>query len=170
MGAAHLCFAALLIATACEQTTTATAATTTTTTTTTATTTAAAEPPAGCRAPPGGERWPLPPRGLVECCFLPEGNPCRIAADLDGDGAADRLRQVRDAEGKVGLELQLTQGGRQVLGAGRGFGAGGTDFSWMTGWSASEERPAWAKGTGLRVDKPTDASKVLAWDGKRIRW
>jgi hypothetical protein len=109
-------------------------------------------------------------------------NPFLLQGDFDGDGRLDVAVLVeRRRSGADGIAI-LHAASKQpiVLGAGRSFGNGGDDWSWMDAWSvvprSSPEREGegatdpHAKGDALRVEKLESAGALVYWDGARLRW
>jgi hypothetical protein len=109
-------------------------------------------------------------------------NPFYLQGDFDGDGRRDTAILVKNrASGKFGIAVFLA-GGKSpiVLGAGKGFGNGSDDFSWMDAWSvqpkgpvrqgASNEPPPKLKGDALLVMHTESASALVYWNGKSFAW
>jgi hypothetical protein len=96
--------------------------------------------------------------------------------DFDGDGRLDCAVVIRDKEtGKVGVVILNRRGGKpHVLGAGRAFGNGGDDWSWMDAWRimAGEKVPGRiAEGKdALLVEKEESAGGIVYWNGSEYAW
>jgi hypothetical protein len=96
--------------------------------------------------------------------------------DFDGDAKPDMACVVRNrSSGKTGvLILHRAGGGAHVLGAGRPFGNGGDDWTWMGAWRviATTELPrGLSKGKdALVVEKPESAGGALYWTGSEYAW
>lgn len=97
-------------------------------------------------------------------------NPFYLHGDFNGDGKADTAILVKHkANGKIGVAMIHGAGGvSTVLGAGRDFGNGGDDWSWMDAWRV--ERSKDGRGDGLLVMKTESASGLVSWDGRAYRW
>ena len=109
-------------------------------------------------------------------------NPFYIQGDFNGDNKPDTAIFIRQkATGKAGFAI--VHGGSEavrVFGAGRSFGVGGDDFSWMDAWRihgqayvarrAGEGAPPKLAGDAITVIKTEAASALIYWDGTRYRW
>lgn len=102
--------------------------------------------------------------------------PPVLSGDYDGDGIPDHVLLVREhATGKEGIAFLF--GGRHdplLLGAGRAFGNGGDDFSWMDRWSLAA-RGATVAGVQLQndavvVEKSGAASALIYLDSGKPVW
>src|SRR6267143_3936955 len=109
-------------------------------------------------------------------------NPFYLHGDFNGDGRTDMAVLVKNKDsGKVGVAiLQAGAKAAIILGAGRQFGNGGDDFSWMDAWhlyprapverGAGEGTAPKLKGDALMVVKTESASALIYWNGKRYAW
>ena len=94
--------------------------------------------------------------------------PSFFAGDFNGDGRSDVALLIQErTTGKVGIAI-LESGKNQfkILGAGKSFGNGGDDFSWMDVWSMRHS----GKADQLYVGKSEAASAVIYWDGSKYKW
>ena len=94
--------------------------------------------------------------------------PSFFAGDFNGDGRSDVALLIQEkTTGKVGITI-LESGKNQfkILGAGKFFGNGGDDFSWMDVWSIRHT----GKTDRLYVAKSEAASAVIYWDGSKYKW
>jgi hypothetical protein len=94
--------------------------------------------------------------------------PSFLAGDFNGDGRSDVALLIQErTTGKVGIAI-LESGKNQfkILGAGKSFGNGGDDFSWMDVWSMRHS----GKADQLHVGKREAASAVIYWDGSKYKW
>jgi hypothetical protein len=109
-------------------------------------------------------------------------NPFYVHGDFNGDGRIDTAVLVKNkASGKIGLAIvDPTAKSVTVIGAGRTFGNGGDDFSWMDAWRLFPHAPV-GRGSGggtppaltgdaLMVMKTESASALIYWTGKRYAW
>jgi hypothetical protein len=108
--------------------------------------------------------------------------PAFLTGDFNGDGRADVavfvLRTTTREQGIAIIHAGATK--PVVLGAGREFGNGGTDFSWLDAWrvdarvrtktSAATTGAKPLRGDVLFVEKREAASATIYWDGTRYRW
>jgi hypothetical protein len=109
-------------------------------------------------------------------------NPYFQSGDFDADGKLDVAVLVRQkSTGRSGIAIFLYGKTKPVvLGAGRSFGNGGTDFSWMDNWSVYskaavrkspwEDKPPAPRGDALWVGKSESASAFIFWDGRKYVW
>lgn len=94
--------------------------------------------------------------------------PSFYVGDFNGDGTSDVALLIRErTTAKVGIAIvQGGEGKVRIVGAGKSFGNGGDDFSWMDAWSI--------RHTGnvdrLQVARSEAASAVIYWDGSRYKW
>jgi len=91
--------------------------------------------------------------------------PSFFAGDFNGDGRSDVALLIQErTTGKVGIAI-LESGKNQfkILGAGKSFGNGGDDFSWMDVWSIRHS----GKADQLYVGKREAASAVNINGNKR---
>lgn len=97
-------------------------------------------------------------------------NPFYLHGDFNGDGKPDTAILVRHkVSGKIGVAILHGAGGvAAVLGAGREFGNGGDDWSWMDAWRV--ERRKDGRGDALLVMKTESAGGLVSWDGRAYRW
>ena len=95
-------------------------------------------------------------------------HPFFQVGDFDRDQRLDAAVFVRSREsGKHGvLMLRRADPRPRVLGAGRAFGNGGDDFSWLDIWRVEASR----QGDQLFVEKSESASGAITWDGEGYRW
>jgi hypothetical protein len=94
--------------------------------------------------------------------------PSFFAGDFNGDGRSDVALLIQErTTGKVGIAI-LERGKKQfkILGAGKTFGNGGDDFSWLDVWSMRHS----GKADQLYVEKREAASAVIYWDGSKYIW
>ena len=94
--------------------------------------------------------------------------PSFFTGDFNGDGRSDVALLITErTTGKVGIAI-LESGKNQfkILGAGKSFGNGGEDFSWMDVWSMRHS----GKADQLHVGKREAASAVIYWDGSKYEW
>lgn len=121
--------------------------------------------------------------GLTEkYVFSTRVNPFYIQGDFNGDGKLDCAILVKQkSSGKLGIAIvHAGTNNIKVLGAGRDFGNGGDDFSWMDAWYAYSkgavslgvgEGPApKLKGDALMLIKTESASSLVYWVGTQYRW
>ena len=94
--------------------------------------------------------------------------PSFYVGDFNGDGASDVALLIKEkATTKVGIAI--VEGGERktkIVGAGKSFGNGGDDFSWMDTWSVRHA----GKVDRLYVAKSDAASAVIYWDGSKYKW
>jgi hypothetical protein len=94
--------------------------------------------------------------------------PSFLAGDFNGDGRSGVALLIQErTTGKVGIAI-LESGKNQfkILGAGKSFGNGGDDFSWMDAWSIRHS----GKADQPYVEKREAASAVIYWDGSKYKW
>ena len=114
--------------------------------------------------------------GLGEHLELHEKiEPAFQLGDFDGDGQLDVATLVRDrSSGKLGVLILHRAGGGHILGAGRPFGNGGDDWSWLGTWRVvpGEQVPGGvARGrSALLVEKPESAGGMVYWNGSEYVW
>ena len=94
--------------------------------------------------------------------------PSFYVGDFNGDGASDVALLIKEkATTKVGIAIvEGGQGKIKIVGAGKSFGNGGDDFSWMDVWSVRHA----GKVDRLYVAKSESASAVIYWDGSKFKW
>jgi len=100
--------------------------------------------------------------------LVPRMEPPFFAGDFNGDGRSDVALLIQErTTGKVGIAI-LESGKNQfkILGAGKSFGNGGDDFSWMDVWSMRHS----GRADQLIVEKREAASAVIYWDGSKYKW
>jgi hypothetical protein len=94
--------------------------------------------------------------------------PSFYVGDFNGDGTSDvALLIEQKATAKIGIAI--IEGGKQqtkIVGAGKSFGNGGDDFSWMDAWSIRHL----GKVDRLYVAKSEAASALICWDGSKYKW
>jgi hypothetical protein len=94
--------------------------------------------------------------------------PSFYVGDFNGDGKSDVALLIKEkTTAKVGIAI--VEGGERkikIVGAGKSFGNGGDDFSWMDVWSIRHA----GKVDRLYVAKSEAASAVIYWDGSRYKW
>lgn len=109
-------------------------------------------------------------------------NPFYVQGDFNGDGKLDTAILIKQkATGKLGFAI--VHGGSTnvfVFGAGRSFGNGGDNFSWLDAWysyargkvgqGAEESVPPKLAGDAIMVIKTESASAVVYWAGTQYRW
>jgi len=94
--------------------------------------------------------------------------PSFYIGDFNGDGASDVALLIEEkATTKVGIAIVEGKEKKiKIVGAGKSFGNGGDDFSWMDVWSVRHA----GKVDRLYVAKSESASAVIYWDGSKYRW
>jgi hypothetical protein len=94
--------------------------------------------------------------------------PSFYVGDFDGDGALDVALLIKErATTKIGIAIIEGKGRKiKIVGAGKPFGNGGDDFSWMDVWSVRHT----GKVDRLYIAKNESASAVIYWDGSKYRW
>ena len=94
--------------------------------------------------------------------------PFFCVGDFNGDGKSDVALLIKEkATAKIGIAI--VEGGERkikIIGAGKSFGNGGDDFSWMDTWSVRRSD----KLDELYVAKSEAASALIHWDGSKYRW
>jgi hypothetical protein len=94
--------------------------------------------------------------------------PSFYVGDFNGDGTSDVALLIKErTTAKVGIAIVKGGEGKiKIVGAGKSFGNGGDDFSWMDAWSI--------RHTGnldrLHFAKSEAASAEIYWDGSRYKW
>lgn len=93
-------------------------------------------------------------------------NPFVWRGDFDGDGRLDLAILVRHtASKKEGLALLLRMGGAApLMGAGKPFGNGGDDFSWIDLWYV-EDRGTHQRSSGEKSVRHTADSLIVVKEG-----
>jgi hypothetical protein len=109
-------------------------------------------------------------------------NPYYLQGDFNGDAHVDTAILVNErATGKAGvLLIHGPAGPGIVLGAGKTFGNGGDNFSWMDAWhvypqgtverGAGEGEPPQLRGDALKLSKTESASGIAYWTGREYAW
>ena len=107
-------------------------------------------------------------------------DPSMQKADFDGDGRADiAVLVVHVASRKEGIAFLFRARPARVIGAGRPFGNGGDDFTWIDTWRVEPREQARSvrggrtlhiDGAGLVVEKESSASALIYLDSGRPRW
>ncbi|MCL4744473.1 MAG: hypothetical protein KJZ83_03560 [Burkholderiaceae bacterium] len=108
-------------------------------------------------------------------------DPFARRGDFDGDGRSDvALLVARRSTGKEGIAILLRRDGPPiVVGAGKPFGNGGDDFSWLDFWRVGDRdalrRGGYApsvrlKADGLVVAKESSASALVYLHRGRPIW
>ena len=94
--------------------------------------------------------------------------PSFYVGDFNGDGTSDVALLIREkATSKVGIAIiEGKERKIKIVGAGKSFGNGGDEFSWMDVWSIRHTN----KVDRLYVAKSEAASAVIYWDGSKYRW
>lgn len=94
--------------------------------------------------------------------------PSFYVGDFNGDGASDVALLIKaKAATKVGIAIiEGKERKIKIVGAGKSFGNGGDDFSWMDVWSVRHTD----KVDRLYIAKNESASAVIYWDGSKYRW
>lgn len=110
----------------------------------------------------------------------PRVNPFAWRGDFDGDGRSDLAILVKHTpSGKEGIVLLLRSRKPLLLGAGRDFGNGGDDFSWLDAWHVEDRGTRYrASGgsalrlaaDGLVVGKVGAASALIHLENGEARW
>jgi hypothetical protein len=94
--------------------------------------------------------------------------PSFYIGDFNGDGKSDVALLIKEkTTAKVGIAI--VEGGERkikIVGAGKSFGNGGDDFSWMDVWSVRHS----GKVDRLYVAKSEAASATIYWDGSKYKW
>ncbi|MEO8673210.1 MAG: hypothetical protein ABI411_17985 [Tahibacter sp.] len=102
--------------------------------------------------------------------FIAPLNPFYLNGDFDGDHVIDcavLIRQASDEKSGIAIVNGATHR-VSIIAAGRPFGDGGDDFSWMDAWTIT---PGVAgKPDLLVVMKTESASAAIEWTGKTYRW
>lgn len=103
-------------------------------------------------------------------------HPQVLAGDFDGDGRQDlAVLVVAPETRKEGIAFLLQGRPAQVIGAGRAFGNGGSDFAWMDQWHLQPR----AAGTPAQRNRQGQVARSGAVDlivaressaSARIRW
>ena len=94
--------------------------------------------------------------------------PSFYVGDFNGDGKSDVALVIKEkTTAKVGIAIiDGGEGKIKIVGAGKSFGNGGDDFSWMDAWSLRHS----GKVDRLYVAKSEAASAVIYWDGSKYKW
>jgi hypothetical protein len=102
--------------------------------------------------------------------------PAFQLGDFNGDGKPDVATMIRNrSSNKVGvLILHRDNYGAHILGAGKPFGSGGDDWSWMGAWrvipATQLPRGLTKARDALVVEKPESAGIALYWTGSEYGW
>ena len=94
--------------------------------------------------------------------------PSFYVDDFNGDGASDVALLIKE-KATTKVKIAIIQGKERkikIVGAGKSFGNGGDDFSWMDTWSIRHA----GKLDRLYVAKSEAASAVIYWDGSKYKW
>jgi hypothetical protein len=108
--------------------------------------------------------------------FIEKVEPAFQLGDFNGDGKPDVATMIRNrSSNKVGvLILHRDNYGAHILGAGKPFGSGGDDWSWLGAWRVipTTQLPrGLSKGRdALVVEKPESAGIALYWTGSEYAW
>jgi hypothetical protein len=109
-------------------------------------------------------------------------NPYDLQGDFNGGRKGDvAVLAIEPKNGKAGILVFLRgDPNPSILGAGRDFGNGGDDFSWMALWSVLEKgdfgrgaeggAPPGARGDALMVTDRESVGGLMYWDGQSFRW
>jgi hypothetical protein len=108
-------------------------------------------------------------------------NPMVLSGDFNGDHLTDFAVLVRHTKnGKIGIAVALQDAGVEVIGAGRAFGNGGDDFTWLDHWytytkapverGADQAPPPQLIGDALFVEKSESASALIYFTPSGYRW
>lgn len=114
--------------------------------------------------------------------FSAHVNPFYIQGDMNGDGRLDTAILIKEKSSqKTGIAI--IHGGLKtamIAGAGREFGNGGDDFSWMDAWyiypkgtvaqGADAGPPPRLTGDAIMVIKTESASALIYWTGNGYAW
>jgi len=94
--------------------------------------------------------------------------PSFYLGDFNGDGTSDVALLIKEkATTKVGIAIfEGKEKKIKIVGAGKSFGNGGDDFSWMDVWSVRHT----GKVDRLYIANSEAASAVIYWDGSKYRW
>ncbi len=94
--------------------------------------------------------------------------PSFYVGDFNGDGKSDVALLIKEkTTAKVGIAIiDGGEGKIKIAGAGKSFGNGGDDFSWMDAWSVRHS----GKVDRVYVAKSEAASAVIYWDGSKYKW
>ena len=104
--------------------------------------------------------------------------PFFLQADFNGDGENDVALFVKDvATGKEGLAFLFKgKAAPVVIGAGKTFGNGGDDFSWVDTWkvadtaSSPRRKGVRASVAGIILSKEDSASALIYIEKGNARW
>jgi hypothetical protein len=94
--------------------------------------------------------------------------PSFYVGDFNGDGTSEVALLIKEkTTAKVGIAIiDGGEGKIKIVGAGKSFGNGGDDFSWMDAWSLRHS----GKVDRLYVAKSEAAGAVIYWDGSKYKW
>jgi len=100
--------------------------------------------------------------------LVQEMEPSFYVGDFNGDGKSDVALLITErTTGKVGIAIvEGAEGATKIIGAGKSFGNGGDDFSWMDAWSLRHS----GKIDRLYLAKSEAASALIYWDGSKYKW
>jgi hypothetical protein len=100
--------------------------------------------------------------------LVQKAEPSFYIGDFNGDGKSDVALLIKEkATAKLGIAI--VEGGERrikIIGAGKSFGNGGDDFTWMDTWSVRHSD----KLDRLYVAKSEAASALIYWDGSKYKW
>jgi len=94
--------------------------------------------------------------------------PSFYVGDFNGDGKSDVALLIEEKT-TAKLGIAIVEGGERkikIVGAGKSFGNGGDDFSWMDVWSIRHS----GKVDRLYVAKSEAAGAVIYWDRSKYEW
>jgi hypothetical protein len=94
--------------------------------------------------------------------------PFFYVGDFNGDTKSDVALFIKEkSTGKLGIAIvEDTVKKFKILGAGKSFGNGGDDFSWVDAWSIRHS----GKVDRLYVAKSEAASGVIYWEASEYKW
>ena len=94
--------------------------------------------------------------------------PSFYVGDFNGDRTSDVALLIEEkATSKVGIAIVEGKEKKiRIVGAGKSFGNGADDFSWMDVWSVRRS----GKVDRLYFAKRDAAGAVIFWDGSKYKW